>query len=90
MLNVGDRWRVKSVFNQSGSTFGLGWGFTIRWIGNGQQQIAVEFDEECQFPQGHGCSGEVPSKRGFWLYTNLIEEWCVPECQWDTSPAWTI
>ncbi len=89
MLNVGDRWVVKSQYTQSGSVLYIGMAFTIKWTGGGSQ-VAVEFDEECEFPQGHTCSGEVPSRNGFWMYEHLIQAWCVLECESNISPAWTL
>lgn len=84
MLEVGQRYRVVSQFNQSGTLMNPDTMFTLKWVGQGGQ-VGCEFD--VTQPGFHSCSGSCHEDYGFWVYTYLIEEHCTLD---NGKPSWTI
>jgi len=87
MFKVGDRVRVVTQFNQSGSIIPIGTCFKIVWSGSGSQ-VAAQFDEANLFLGMHTCSGSCPTDTGFWVYRYLIDDHCIIAIP--DEPTWIL
>lgn len=87
MIQIGEWYVVKSVFNQSGYDLEPGWRFQV--VRKAGSQHSCEFDRRyLQYPF-HDCTGDCPSGNGYFIYNHLIEEHCELEML-DLNPTWEL
>jgi hypothetical protein len=87
MFRVGDRLRVVTQFNQSGSMIPVDTIFTLRWQGSGSQ-VAAQFEEANIFLGMHTCSGACDLDTGFWVYRYHLNDNCILAVA--DKPTWVL